>query len=417
MRKPDYKWTLIAFLFVTFFLEQAARQVYGATLPQIKLDFAALGVDDARLGLVSSVFTLVFGVALVGSGLAADFLGRKRVIVVGSLLFSLGVLTSGFATGLGLMVVAYGVVNALGQCCIAPPAYSLISQHHTNETRSTAMGIFQSAVYIGVILSSVTAGALAQLGPGRWRWAFWAVGGLGLVWTLVLAGGLRDTPQEAGADDGKASVREAFAALVRKPTAVLIAVAFGMFMYAGCGLRLWSVAFVHRSFEGVSLSSAAFHAVFWFYAGALVGLGVTARLVDRFGRRVDSIRLDVSILGFLLCVVPALAVSRATTRTECCAALTALGLATGVYEAAHYPAMFDCIAPRYRSAATGLTGCLAFVIGAFAPVVMGWMNDSFSIRAGMASLSGFYLLGALVLVPARLWFFKRDYIGYEEVSR
>ena len=52
----------------------------------------------------------------------------------------------------------YGVVNAIGQCCIAPPSYSLISQYHDNTTRSTAMSIFQSAVYAGIIISSVSAG-------------------------------------------------------------------------------------------------------------------------------------------------------------------------------------------------------------------------------------------------------------------
>ena len=50
MRDDRYKWLLLVFLIGTFVLEQAARQVYGATLPQIKLDFAGLGIDDSRLG-------------------------------------------------------------------------------------------------------------------------------------------------------------------------------------------------------------------------------------------------------------------------------------------------------------------------------------------------------------------------------
>ena len=84
----------------------------------------------------------------------------------------------------------------------------------------------------------------------------------------------------------------------------------------------------------------------------------------------------------------------------------------GVYEAAHYPAMFDCIAPRYRSAATGLTGCLAFVMGSVAPMVMGMISDRCggSMRASIVSLSGFYLLGVLVLLPAIFRTFKHDYI-------
>ena len=86
----SYKWWLLAFLFVTFFLEQASRQIYNAALPQIKIDFASFGVTNTQLGVVGSVFGAVFGLALVGSGIAADFIGRKRTLVAGTILFSVG---------------------------------------------------------------------------------------------------------------------------------------------------------------------------------------------------------------------------------------------------------------------------------------------------------------------------------------
>lgn len=411
LSRVSYKWLLLVFLFVAFFLEQGARQVYGAALPQIKLDFAALGVSDSQLGLVSSAFTLVFGLSLVVAGFAADFLGRKRVLVAGTLLYAVGVIGGGCATGLATLVVFYGVVNALGQCCIAPASYSLISQYHTTETRATAMGIFQSANYLGVCLASVAAGALAGLGAGRWRWAFWAVGGLCALWALVMKLLMRDTPQPVSADDArKATLKEGLFALLKKPTAILIAIAFGMFMYVMCGFRLWTVTFIVRSFTDVSLAAAAFHAVFWYYLGALVSLVVSARVIDFLGRRWRTARLDASILGLVLSVVPMYAISASTSLAVCSFWLLALGLTCGLYEAGHYPSMFDCIVPRYRSVATGLTGCLAFALGSLAPAVMGWMYDAFSLRFGMATLSVFFLLGALILLPARLLTFKRDLV-------
>lgn len=409
MKKDNYKWWLIAFLFVTYFLEQGTRQVYSATLPQIKLDFLAFGVTDTQLGWVGTVFGAVFGIALVGSGLAADFLGRKRTLVAGTLLFSLGVFVSGFARGLGLMLVFYGILNAVGQCCIAPPSYSLISQHHDNTTRSTAMSIFQSAVYLGVVISSVAAGKIASLGSGAWRYAFWAFGGLGILWAVIMQVFMRDTPQVATGE--KVTVKDGFLALLTKPTAILIALAFGMFIYASSGLRLWLTTYMIRSFEGVGLAKAAFHSVFWLYVGSVLGILATARLVDRFGGGRPRIRLDVSMVGLLLLTAPMVWVARATGFAECCAALFALGLCQGVYEAAHYPAMFDCVAPRYRSVTTGLTGCMAFLLGSLSPLVIGWMSEHLSLRTGLASIGFFYLAGALLVVPAQLWFFKRDWIG------
>ena len=107
-------------------------------------------------------------------------------------------------------------------------------------------------------------------------------------------------------------------------------------------------------------------------------------------------------------------VGAARSFSECCTALFILGLAMGVYEAAHYPAMFDCIAPRYRSVTTGLTGCMAFLIGSLSPTMIGWMSERMSMRTGIMSLGAFYLLGALILMPAQLWFFKKDRIVNEE---
>ena len=406
----SYKWIMLAFLFVTFFLEQGTRQIYNAALPQIKLDFSVLGVTDVQLGFVGTVFSAVFGLSLVGSGLAADFFGRKRVLVLGTMLFSLGVFGSGFAAGLGLMVLTYGVMNAIGQCCVAPACYSLISQFHV-RTRSVAMAIFQAALYLGVILSSVFAGRFAELCAGGWRWAFWLMGGVGVIWALFMQCVLRDAPMTGNGE--RPSMRSAFEALITKPTAVLIAIAFGMFMYAQLGIRLWAPMFMVRHFDGVGIAEAAFHSVLWLNAGALLSSLAMAKLIDRFSIRRPRIKLEASALGMLLCSVPVILVAKSQTFVGCCIAMALYGVTYGVYEAAHYPAMFDCIVPRYRSATTGMTGCYAFLFGALAPTLLGWMSECLSMRTAFASLGGFYLAGVGVLLPAILRYYKKDYIPEE----
>ena len=409
MKRLDYKWRLLAFLFVAFFIELGSRQLYSAALPQIRLEFLKYGVTNAQLGAVGTVFGAVFGLALMVSGLAADLLGRKRVLVAGTVLFSVGIFGSGFAKGIGGMMLFYGIMNALGQCCIAPASYALISKYHV-ETRSTAMAIFQGAVYSGIILSSLFGGILAEQGEGVWRWAFWIMGAGGVVWAVAMQFGLRPEPVAEASEGEKdeASVKEAFFALLKKPTAVLIAVAFGFFMYGNLGLRLWMPMFMTHSFEGVGTAKAALHGVLWLNLFALASCILTAKAIDRFGTKRPRIRLEVSVLGFLLCIAPVVWVAKAGGFGTCCVALSVLGLTVGVYDAAHYPAMFDCIAPRYRSAATGITGCMAFLMGSLAPLVLGWMSDRMSMRTGIASLGAFYLAGAIVLLPAMIWFFKRD---------
>ena len=95
MKDCRYKWLALALLWVTYFLLQGTRQIYGATLPQIKADF---GVDDVRMGVVASVFFMGYAVAVPFAGFAADFLRRKWVIVAGTALFAAGVFFASFAS-------------------------------------------------------------------------------------------------------------------------------------------------------------------------------------------------------------------------------------------------------------------------------------------------------------------------------
>ena len=63
------------------------------------------------------------------------------------------------------------LMNGIGQCMIPASASSLIAQYHT-ETRSTALSIYQTGLYFGILLASALSGVLSKFCPGMgWRWA------------------------------------------------------------------------------------------------------------------------------------------------------------------------------------------------------------------------------------------------------
>lgn len=410
----SYKWMLLAYLSATYFLAQGTRQVYNAVLPQIKADFAGAGLTDTELGLVGSAFTLAFGLAIPFGGVLADFFSRKWMIVAGTLLFSVGIFVSGFASGIGLLLVAYGVVNAAGQSLLPPSNSSLIGQFHV-KTRATAFSVYQIVFYIGIVVCSCVSGWLSGLGEGGWRKAFFLFGVLSAAWAVVLAFLLRDTPQPSGGTQAsaseKASVREALGAVVRKPSALLLMAGLGFYFYATCGFRTWIVAYLLRTFPSLTPASAAFHGVFWFYVGAVAGVFTGGRVSDRFAATRPQARFDVNAAGLLL-GVPCLAVVAFAPTAELCIAGTAIfGFATGVYDSNIYASLFEVVKPRYRAAAVGVFGCGGNIIGASGPAVLGWMNSHFSMGTGIASLSAFALAGAAAIFVARVFFFARDKVS------
>ena len=399
---------MLAFLSVTYLLEQGTRQVYNATLPQIRLDFLQQGVTDAQLGMVGTVFGAVFGLSILFSGFAADFLGRKRVVVVGTLLFSLGVLMTGFSSGLWALIAFYGVMNAIGQCCVAPPCFSMICQHF-EKNRCMAMGIFSSCNYLGVIVCSVLSGVIGGLGSGVWRWAFWGFGAFGVMWAFGLQKVLRrDEPQTNVSTQNRQKFRDAFEAFVGKPTAVLLVLAFGMLIYANLGIYLWTPTFLMRTFDSLTLAEAAFHAVFWSSVGSMSGLFITARVTDGLVAHCPTARFDMTIVGMALCALTVLGLAAAPTLVICCLGLFAFGFARGVLECTVYPAMFDVIVPQFRAACTGMAGCWAFLFGSLAPFALGWLGERFSLRTGIATLTVFEVVGVVLLVIARTKFLLKD---------
>ena len=417
----NYKWILLALLSATYFLAQGARQIFNAVLPQIKADFAGAGITDTQLGLVGSAFTLVFGLAIPFGGVLADFFSRKWMIVVGTLLFAVGIFSSGLATGVVLLVVAYGVVNAAGQALLPPSNSSLIGQFHV-ETRATAFSVYQIVFYIGIVVCSCVSGWLSGLGEGGWRRAFFLFGALAAAWAFALAFLLRDTPQVrkqgigkreeriGNREEDKASVREALGAFLGKPSALLLMAGLGFYFYAKYGFNTWIINYLQCEFPSMTAASASFHGVFWFYLGAVAGVFAGGRVSDRIAVALGrpQARFDVNAVGLVLCVPGLLLSAFAPTAALCIVGTALFGFATGVYDSNIYASLFEVVKPRYRAAAVGVFGCGGSVIGASGPAVLGWMNAHFSMSAGIASLSAFALAGAAVIWIAKVFFFERD---------
>jgi len=408
-----YKWVMLALLAFTYFLMHATRQIFNASLPDIKTSLP--GTSDAQWGLTRTVFLFAYGLAVPLAGIAADMLRRKWVVVVGAFMFSASVLGTGFVDGFVGMLVMYGLFNGIGQCMIPASASSLIAQYH-HETRSTALSIYQTGLYFGVIIASVLAGVLGSWSSDGWRYAFWGFGAIGVVWTFVVCVVLRDTPplvrnRDAGGED-RASFKEAALAMVSRPTAVLLTFAFGMLVFGSNCFRTFLPLFMRQGPElgGYALSpaSAALHSVIWFYIGSFIGIGTGARLSDRLAHRFPAIRINMLIIGLALSAPAMAAMVYMPNLWLCCVMTFIFGLGGGFFDCSLYSGLFEVVAPRYRAAAMGVYLCGAFIIGCPATAVLGYVGQHYSYQHGIAMFAATYALGAVAVLVARVFFFRRD---------
>ena len=395
-----YKWRALLLLWVAFFLQQGTRQIFGATLSSIQ---GSLGVTAAQIGVVATVFTFAYGLSVPFAGVTADLLNRKWMVVSGVFVFCLGIFASGFVSGLGMLLVTYGLLNGFGQSFYYPSATSIIGELH-KETRATALSILQMGLYAGIIGCSAASGFLAEGGEDGWRIPFRLFGGIGIAWAVALAFGLkgRDVNCEAACPQvaAKPSLREAFAVFVANPSALLLAAGLGMMIYVDVGFKTWMPNHLQESF-GVAKGSAALNAVLWHYLGAFVGVTLGGRISDRLVARRPSVRMETNIVGLAVAAPFIVWMAYAPSLSACCVAMALFGVFRGVYDSNLMASLFDLIPQRYHASGAGIMLSCGFVFGSTSPVVLGVLKEHFSSAAGLASLAAFYVAGACVIALAR----------------
>jgi EmrB/QacA subfamily drug resistance transporter len=161
------KWLALALLSVVQFMVVLDIAIVNVALPSIQVD---LGFSQENLQWVISAYALVFGGFLLLGGRAADLLGRRRVFLVGVVVFTLASLFAGLAWSETSLIGARAL-QGLGASIITPAALSILSTTFVEgRERNIALGVWGAVggfgAAAGVLLGGILTDALS------WEWIF-----------------------------------------------------------------------------------------------------------------------------------------------------------------------------------------------------------------------------------------------------
>ncbi|MGM0168431.1 hypothetical protein IGI39_004186 [Enterococcus sp. AZ135] len=139
----------------------------------------SLGLSAAALSWVSSAYTLTFGGFLLLSGRLSDLLGRKRIFLLGLLIFGISSLVIGLSKT-PEMVIAMRAVQGIGSSIIAPTTLALIMDAYKNNMRQRAISYYGATAGIGSSVGLLVGGGLTSL--ISWRAGFL----INVPFTLIL---------------------------------------------------------------------------------------------------------------------------------------------------------------------------------------------------------------------------------------
>ena len=183
-------WVVLVLICLAQFMVVLDATIVNVALPSIKTD---LGLSEASLQWIVNAYTLVFGGFLLLGGRAGDLLGRKRLFLIGLVIFTGASLLDGLASSEGFLIAARAV-QGLGAALISPAALSIISTtFEEGAERAKALGVWAAIAIGGSAVGLVLGGFLTQY--FSWPWIFFVNVPVGIV-AFILS--LRLVPESVG---------------------------------------------------------------------------------------------------------------------------------------------------------------------------------------------------------------------------
>jgi EmrB/QacA subfamily drug resistance transporter len=175
-RQETNRWLVLVLVCLAQFMVILDATIVNVALPSIQRD---LHFSAADLQWVINSYTLTFGGFLLLGGRAADIVGRRRLFVGGTLLFTAASLVNGLSNSSEMLIFARGV-QGLGAALVSPAALSIITTTFPEGAdRQKALGVWSAIAAGGGAVGLLLGGILTdQL---SWEWIFFVNVPVGLI--------------------------------------------------------------------------------------------------------------------------------------------------------------------------------------------------------------------------------------------
>jgi MFS family permease len=412
--KWKYKWLVVGMLWMVCVLNYGDRQAFFSAFPRIKGEF---GFSPVEFGLMGSAFAWVYAFGSPLAGFIGDRVRRKGLILGGCAFWSVTTAATGLC-GKVWQFVGVRALTGVGEAFYFPSALSLLSNYHDRRTRSLAFSLHQSGVYVGTIGGSWAGAWLAE--RYGWRIGFNLFGAAGIILSLVLLRFLREPAREETGAPAAAppAAGEAFRAVVAKPTALVLMLAFVGANFVATIFLAWTPTFLVEKFH-LSLTSAGFYGSAFISVASMASVPLGGFMADRLARRHPGGRILVQAAGLLAGAVFVAIVGLTADLAMLVASMTVVGLCKGLYDSNIFASLYDVIEPRARASAAGVMNTVGWLGGALGPLAVGFATQygrhgsdtSANMGEAIAFGAAIYAAAGLALLVAATALVRRDIVG------
>ena len=383
-----YPWIVVGLLWVVALLNYMDRQMLSTMREAMQIDIAELE-SAVNFGRLMAIFLWIYGCISPFAGAIADRISRKWLII-GSLTVWSGVtLAMGFCTTYNQIYVLRALMG-ISEALYIPAGLSLIADYFTGSSRSLAVGIHMTGLYLGQAVGGFGATIAAAF---SWQQTFLCFGIAGVAYAALLAIMLEDRRNEksecgpdAAEPPAKEPVWKSFALIFSNISFWTILFFFAASSLPGWSTKNWLPTLFAESL-GIPMSQAGPLSTITIAVSSFFGVLIGGSLSDNWVRKNIRGRIYTSAIGLAMMIPALVFIGLGSGLVSAIGAGVCFGVGYGLFDTNNMPILCQFVSSRHRATAYGIMNMTGVFFGALITQVLGRWADNGNLGLGFALMA------------------------------
>lgn len=382
-----YPWIVVALLSVVAFFNYLDRQMLSTMQTAIGADITELQ-QAQNFGRLMAIFLWVYAIVSPFAGSIADRLSRKWLIVGSLAVWSLVTLLMGHCNTFSQMYWLRGLMG-VSEALYIPSSLSLIADYHAGKSRSLAVGLHMTGLYLGQAVGgfgAIFANALS------WRMTFQWFGIIGVLYAVVLVFCLKEkrAPKAAASETKPSlSILKSFGLIFSNIAFWVILFFFASTSLPGWATKNWLPTLFAQHIDG-GMAVAGPVATITIALASFIGVMVGGPMSDKWVKKNLKGRVYTSAIGLSMMIPALVLMGLGKGLVPAVASGLIFGLGYGMFDTNNMPILCQFVPSRLRATAYGFMNMVGVAMGALCTTLLGKIPNlglSFAILGGVTAIA------------------------------
>lgn len=383
-----YPWVVVGLLWGVALLNYMDRQMLSTMKEAMQVDIAELQ-SATNFGHLMAIFLWIYALMSPVSGIIADRLSRKWLIVGSLFVWSSVTYLMGIADTFN-QIVWLRALMGVSEALYIPAGLSLIADYHTGKSRSLAVGIHMTGLYMGQAIGGFGATVAAAF---SWHTTFHWFGIIGIAYAVILMLFLHDKKTETiptekiqAKPHEKEGVFISLKSLLTNVAFWVILLYFAAPSLPGWATKNWLPTLFAENLD-LPMSQAGPISTITIAVSSFIGVIIGGPLSDRWVQRNLRGRVYTGAIGLGLTIPSLLLLGFGHNLIAVVGAGLLFGIGYGIFDTNNMPILCQFVSRKQRATAYGVMNMIGVAAGAFITHLLGQWGDNGNLGAGFAMLA------------------------------